>query len=422
MDKYFQETRYELQQISFGFLGGRYAGDGIMYWKPEDGFTIEARVDRHGPPPPGAIELRSLSVPKDADYSIIRMRLSTGAWAMTRVYLNRLFSLHSKWFSVPSARMIFYQPNPWEKPSDFRHGSALYAGSDKISLPYMLEREVRLQDEILEKRYDRKGIVHATEAGLRLLGKVSDDSKTVSFHWRLPKSEWNRTENWRWATATKDALGILSQQTVELLMCEVAFGPRIRIDMRQFRKGHDLDICAPFRDDFVDAERLAALASFLGKGGEKAEICRRIIWQLSSAAQQKTWESKELLVGTILESVLRTLYSISYKKSFQIEQCLDQFRQEYLTDLWIPWCSKALVARKLLRQRNAHQEWISCAGGSHSHEEMVKSIDAIILLSHFCGQMILALAGFQNLEPRFPLPHEQWRPMSTYHRAPKDDA
>jgi hypothetical protein len=61
-----------------------------------------------------------------------------------------------------------------------------------------------------------------------------------------------------------------------------------------------------------------------------------------------------------------------------------------------------------LRHRSAHPDWLFTQGGALSDEEMKKSVDCMIFLSRFYGYMILALAGFQDLEPRFPKPHAQW--------------
>jgi hypothetical protein len=40
----------------------------------------------------------------------------------------------------------------------------------------------------------------------------------------------------------------------------------------------------------------------------------------------------------------------------------------------------------------------------------------MILLSRFYGYMILAIAGFKNLEPVFPKPIKEWSPILTISR------
>lgn len=42
-----------------------------------------------------------------------------------------------------------------------------------------------------------------------------------------------------------------------------------------------------------------------------------------------------------------------------------------------------------------------------------------ILLSRFYGYMILALAGFKDLEPKFPIPFNKWGAIMTMETKPK---
>lgn len=416
MRNYFEDVRYDLQRVSFDFQGGRYEGDGFLLWEPEDGFTIEARVERHGPPPPETIELRSLNVPKDSDYSWIRMKLSSADFAMTRVRLELPFIMPlGKWISIHTARMVFSFADQWAKPSDAFSGSALYSVQDKLTLPHTLEHETRLQGETIQTGSARRGILCRTDDGFRLTGRVSDDQKTMQCYWKLPKAEWHRPDSRRWPMAFRDALSIVAGQTVRLLQYEIQIGMRRRVEVRKSAEIHGLGICAPFHEDIVNAERLVGLAQFLSRGGVRADICSRTLYRLAEAARQGEWADRELIVATTLEAVLRTMYGIPYKKKFQIVQCLERFRSEFLSEKWVSSCDRALAARTLLRQRNAHLEWITEQGGSLSHEEMVKSVDAIIFLAHFYGYMILALAGFGDLEPKFPIPHQEWKPMLTYH-------
>lgn len=423
MRDYFREERRDLERVYFEFQGGRYEGDGFLLWNPQDGFTIEARVERYGPPPPETIEVRAVNVPKDSDYAVIRMKLGRDDFAITQVRLELPWiTPHGKWVSIATSRVIFFLSDQWAKPSDRYCGSALYAIQDGLLLPHGLESETRLQGQTIESGSSKRGILHEADNGFRLMGRITDDEKTFRCDWRLPKTEWQRSDNYRWARAIRDSMSILAKQTVALLQSEAFVGRRYRVEKRKQVSGEKLGFCAPFHDDFVDPIRLVGLAEFLSRGGLKAGICSHVLRRLAEAARQAEWADKELLVGTTLEAILRTLYGFPYtnRRSFKIKQCLERFREEYLSDEWIPRCEMALHSRDLTRNRNAHLEWISEPGGSLSREEMVKSVDAIIFLAHFYGYMILALAGFKDIEPKFPAPHEKWGPMLTYHSGPKE--
>jgi hypothetical protein len=56
-----------------------------------------------------------------------------------------------------------------------------------------------------------------------------------------------------------------------------------------------------------------------------------------------------------------------------------------------------------LRHRNAHPDWLTTPNGVLSKEELKESTKDLIFLSRFYGYMILALAGFKEVEPLFPI-------------------
>ncbi len=62
-----------------------------------------------------------------------------------------------------------------------------------------------------------------------------------------------------------------------------------------------------------------------------------------------------------------------------------------------------------MRHRNAHPDFLLKKGGYLSEEYREKSVDDMIYLSRFYGYMILAMAGFQDLEPQFPPPFAEWK-------------
>ena len=148
------------------------------------------------------------------------------------------------------------------------------------------------------------------------------------------------------------------------------------------------------------------LTRFFASHNPHAEICWSIFRRLAEASQQETWEARELLAGTTLEAVLRTLDNHPFAPgdySWKIKQSLASFRQAHLDAAWEAACEKALVVRNRLRHRNAHPDWITHPGGLFSTPERRQSLEDLTFLSRFYGYMILALAGFKGLQPRFPV-------------------
>lgn len=425
MRDYFSEKRYELRRVYFQHLNGYYSGDGIMYWKPDKGFTVEARVRRHGPPPPRANHFMALKVPDDTDFSLLRMNLLSGEHATARVRIDEpLFGCSSNWFTIDAPTVVFWRPRSGGKPTERWYGSGLYNPCARLTLPHSIERETRLSWERLGVSFAREGFIEEASDGFRLLGKSTEGQDTIEFYWSLPKPKWQRADSWKWASGLQDALSVLSGQTLVLLRREMQLGSYSLIEVRRLAEAQALGICKPFWDDSVDPQRLVRLTGFLAKGGREADTCCRILMQLTDAARQKSTQGIGILVGTCLEAALRTLHAEPYRprgKRFDVKQALKKFREDWLSDVWTSACQKVEEEYECLRHRNAHPDWLSSPGGALSREEMVRSIDAIILLSHFYGNMILALAGFKDLPPKLPVPHEQWEPMVTVHR-PHEDA
>ncbi len=140
--------------------------------------------------------------------------------------------------------------------------------------------------------------------------------------------------------------------------------------------------------------------------GNNVRVCKSIFNQLIEASRQRTHMGQELLISTILEAALRTIGRHPFKegdKSWGLRKSMIKFRNNYLSDKWIIPCDKAIRAHIYLRNRNAHPDWLISPGGSLSEEELSKSLDDMIFLSRFYGYMILALAGYKNLEPEFTI-------------------
>ena len=153
------------------------------------------------------------------------------------------------------------------------------------------------------------------------------------------------------------------------------------------------------KDSFIQ------LTKFFVRKNQNTEICWSIFRRLHEVSEQETWESQELLMATTLEAALRTLDNHPFKGgdySWKVRQSLSSFQNQYLGGKWDVACKEVLQIRDRLRNRNAHPDWLTHPDGSFSSEEWQQSIQDITFLSRFYGYMILALAGFKDLEPLFP--------------------
>ncbi len=136
------------------------------------------------------------------------------------------------------------------------------------------------------------------------------------------------------------------------------------------------------------------------------------------ASRQQSQQAQELLLATVLEAALRSIderpFTPKKDNSWNVGKSLENFFNKYLSsEEWKGIRKQVMEAHCYLRDRNAHPDWLFNQGGSLSEDEKTKSLNSMILLSRFYGYMILALAGFKNLQPNFPTPHQTWEAMIT---------
>jgi len=419
MSEYLDEAEEPVESVSFDYLGARYFGRGILRWAPSTGYHLEAFLDRYGTLPT-RIEFGSVRVLGKQDHSSIRLKCQ-GCWAFAAEVplYDRHDVFSQKRLSIDLDSLIWLQRV--HLPSQAEHGSprgssgeALYEVPPGLVLPNPLQSEVRLSDHVIE-RVSSRGIRHDSD-DLLLVGRMLDKT-TLSLHWVLKNSSSSRHDAWVWAEAVRDALSVLTGVTVRLLHREVRRGEKLATEQRKLQTIESLSLLAPLDPTpLIDLDRLTRLTEFFRKESVEVRVCRAIVSQMVSASQQRTWEGRELLAATILEAALRTLfnYPFSKKKSlskkFELKRVLAEFQGKYLSQQWTHACGRAFRTEQRLRNRNAHPDWLTAAGGSLSTNALETRLDDLIFISRFYGYMILAMVGGEVLEPRFPGPHRTWDP------------
>ena len=69
---YFKEAKYILELLYFHYRGNRYQGHGIMTWNPDEGFHLEAFLEKLGKTL-SKIELGNVGITPKIYISMIRM-------------------------------------------------------------------------------------------------------------------------------------------------------------------------------------------------------------------------------------------------------------------------------------------------------------------------------------------------------------
>ena len=424
MDDYFRYQEYVLERIWFDYLGIRYKGHGSMTWMPDEGFHIKAFLDKSVSSPSNLIGVRAVGVVPREKISSIYMKPSGFYWAIAPnvilgdhpdLFLGS-FGINFGFvpFSQKLERVIFAKHRKNSKYS----GSALYEVSDIRALSDVLQSDLRINDQNFESCRNSSGLSYTDEKGLAVMGRLIDN-KYIDLRCELPSNNPYRTYSWRYLESAKDAFSILYGQAVSLIQREVYRASKKYIEVRKREEPVSLSFLSPFEKDIgLNKANFVKLTEFLAQiNREKSDsfhpnICRNIFRQMVEARVQKNSQTRELLLSTILEAALRTIYDKPFvtEGEYHVEQGIKLFRDKYLSREWKEACKDAIAAHKRLRHRNAHPDWLFSKGGALSHQKSEEALDDMIFLSRFYGYMILALSKFEGLTPNFPQPHKNQSP------------
>ena len=402
MTTYFEEDKYLLEEIFFRFDGASYRGRGTMTWKPDVGFHIEASLDRYGKPLPEKISLGGGSAIKAMDAPSILMKPHgyDKAIAPNVSSIDDLNILLNRHLSVDFDRVFFFlHSQPFKNTQKFA-GSALYNIAKKPILPDVLRSETRINNDVIKYSSSRRAISHEASQKQTLSGHMITDD-TLDLKWVLLPPHWTKRHCWQWAESVRYAISILLGQTAQLLQRETTVGPHRRIEQRKRMLAKSLWPLLPFADNhLLHKNDFVQLTEFFTRDSTEARICRKIFDQMAEASRQQTLEAAQLILSTILEAVLRTLYKTKKTRGFP-KKYITQFRQQYLSQEWSQACDRALDVFADLRHRNAHPCWLTSESVNWTTESFEKDLNDMAFLSQFYGYMIKALAGLKGLQPTF---------------------
>ncbi|MBD1804319.1 hypothetical protein H6F98_02385 [Microcoleus sp. FACHB-SPT15] len=419
---YFKEAEYILELLYFHYRGNRYQGRGIMTWNPDEGFHLEAFLDKKGKTL-SKIDLGKVGISPKSNICSIRMRPQSYDWAIApniRLTGSDEWNISKGRLSINFGRVFFCKsitPIISILDNSIWTGSAIYETKSDLSLPDTVYTDVRINEHQIGQTWKASGILYEDNQQQNLIGHLVDE-KQLKLHWKLPKTHWSKAESWRWAMAIQYALSIWYGETLWLLQREVVRGSKKVTELSQKGKLNSLELLSPFGGRPLDKETFIGLTEFFARNSPHTDICRRIFWQMVEASRQQSRQARELLLSTILEAALRSLeeHPSQPNDKWNVQGGLKRFREKYFTKEWKPYFNRAFEAFEALRHRNAHPDWLFSQGGSLSEAEQVQSLDNMLLLSRFYGYMILALAGFKNLDPIFPPPHKTWGAAATVTR------
>jgi len=388
-----------------------------MEWNPTDGFHLDALLDKTFAPVDSLKTLGQTIIHDRNDAFTIWLKVrGVGAAVAPNVFplAQKKSLIPDNHLSIDQNRVIFFfqWPKECERHTESWSGSAVFLTKKKFEFPDSLKLETSLASEVIESKF-WTGLSHKDTGDFSLSGRHLEDDN-FELNWSLAKSLWTKTDAWNFGEAARKALSIIFAQTIWIANLKITRGNREIFDFRKKNEveslGYDfrplIDI-GPRQGDFNKSAFLK-LVIFFRKGGNNAEVCWNIFHQMADASRQDTTQGHELFLSTILEAIFRTINNRPFIPGGHYgredrEKDMASFQQNFLTANWDSACKKALELHARLRHRNAHPDWLTTPSGVLSKEELKKSTKDLIFLSRFYGYMILALAGFKDLEPLFPI-------------------
>lgn len=416
MISYLKPLKVVADSLYFYFKGYKYSGRGVINWKPDSGFHIEAFLD-NSLKTARQIELGRLRIPQPSDYCSIRIWHSNFGWALIPNVNMSCFemALLQKNLSFKFNRLLLCEPFSSDSDSSFWKGSALY---------HLRSRNM-FQDSVVERTFVGEELVKFKQTsgfryesnGAKLIGRFIDDDH-FQLSWELDKQRYSKSMSWRWSVGFQHAMSIWLGETIRLIQRTTL---RDTYKITEIIKEERTDKLGSFLSLFGNApvqnELVFHLACFMASEHKNTVVCRSMFDQIIEANNQRLQNSQELLVATVLEATMRTLYNYpaNSKDTTGLVNSLlkGKFKSDYLSNDWRKPCARALEAFKRLRIRNAHPDWLASIDPLSPEVNRVKAIDDITYLCRFYGYMILALAGFRELQPEFPEPHQDWQPAAT---------
>lgn len=318
MRNYKESTEYVLRRVWFEYQGARYEGRGVLTWDPEKGFHLEAPVE-----PKGGVARHSyvdyVGVHRPEHHRSIRMELRSGGWARARrvVLVDRIDLRDQDRLSIDLDRVLFVNHLHSRQPAGYeRDGQALYSAGANMAgrMPDKVEEVVVLGGERRERYPLRLGIRYKSPDGQRAVARVLP-GEYLDLSYRVAAAPGAAGGARRWARAFADALSILSGFRVRLLYRHFERGNWAFDEFRRREEAVSFGWLAPVNTlGQIDRDTLIRLANFLATKERGAYVTGAMLDQLEAAASQKFQQARELLLGTILEAVFRTLNQNPYRE------------------------------------------------------------------------------------------------------------
>ena len=413
-----KQAKFAIDRLRFTYHGVVFKGNGFLEWNPSTGFHIDALLDRKFSPVDMLSTSGQILINSKPDTFPIWLHLKGHGKALIPMVFpggqRRSFPADN-YLSMDIERVVFFN-----HLKGFRSESEYWAGSASFTT----KREIEFPDEhettstMAGVQYEHKltaCFAHEEDGNWDLTGRLVSANQ-FELSWSLHKARWSRADAWKIGEASRKALSLISAQPLRIETQNCTRGAHIINEIRVRSLIEPIQgYCHPLSNGNMrgmdrrkfNKEAFLKLVVFFLRGGVNANVSWMAFRQMVDASMQKTIQGKELMLTTILEAMFRTLNNRPYVPMENyvwrdLVAAMENFRGSYLPANWDEPCDKFMNTIRRVRNKNAHPDWLTSDDGGMSKSQLEKSLSDMTFVSRFYGYMILAMAGFINLEPNFP--------------------
>ena len=413
---YFNKHNFVIKDAKLNYQNHLFDGHGFMEWNPDHGFDLKLFVESNTYKQPKSEKYSGSKIIKKNERSNIHLFLDFYKKAIIpSAYLPKSLTfaidstLQFRFHRLVLLQELFYPDK------DFWSGNALYRISEGMhKFPETINKSETLNETFIISRGTKHHGVSFQNEVIEIKGwKINEEYFNVLF--KLSKNHYSKKFALNFPCGLQSALTFMLGEEVRRLKTSVDC---TNISVINIFKKFEVNRLRNYQTlktfDKFTGELLANLALFLTKGYIDHEkfvesfVSKLIISQLIEAENQQSYAAQELLTATILEAALRTLYGVPFlegeKSKFDVDYHLkNQFIPQYADGkTWRDTRKAVIKAFKRMRHRNAHPDWLIKDDSIYSDDRISDTYLDLRIMIKFYQQMILLMAGVEDVEPKLP--------------------
>lgn len=399
-----ETTEVDVGYLSFDSRGRRFQGSGRLKWDPKEGFRLEAIIKpkrefkgkiviplgKAGPVPRKCFRFEI-----EGSWKAICPNVFFSDWEEIALNLKQTVA-------VEFYNLILFSHRSYVNDGQNTYGRCFFKVRKNSVFPDKVNYEVKIADETFFRKQKLQGLSLDNEL-IKLVGFLNETGQ-FEVLWQPSNKIQSKQDEWNIAVAIKDALSLCLGQTAYLVKRDLYRKNKTVLELITSRDVNNLGAFAPLMKEVTfDKELFLVLFKIFLKNDIESVIIRNLFYRIADAVHTHNSDLWAFMLSSALEGFLRTYFNKPYPKRFSWKNSLEQFRNLHFRghheNEWKKIFSAVSHIYDKFRNKNAHPDWCRAAR-LNSHEASQKEFDDLVLLSKFYGYVILALAGYKDLEPK----------------------